>query len=115
MTTYRGPPEPVVGRVGWTDETVWLDAGGKRGGERATAGTVGFSGVSKAVWHSHVGGYQVCHKWLKDRRSQALSADDIRHYEEIVVALDQTARLMDAIDRVIAQHGGWPEAFVSAG
>ena len=32
-TTYIGPPKPEVGRVGWCDDTVWLDApAGKKGG-----------------------------------------------------------------------------------
>jgi hypothetical protein len=27
-----------------------------------------FEGVQPEVWESHIGGYQVCEKWLKDRR-----------------------------------------------
>ena len=27
ITTYAGPRNPEVGRVGWSDDTVWLDAG----------------------------------------------------------------------------------------
>lgn len=44
----------------------------------------GFAGVPEAVWNFHIGGYQVCQKWLKGRR---LSKDDIAHYGRIVVAL----------------------------
>jgi hypothetical protein len=43
-----------------------------------------------------------------------LSADDIMHYQKIVVALNETIRLMREIDEVIEQHGGWPAAFSSA-
>ena len=39
------------------------------------------------VWNFHVGGYQVCEKWLKDRKGRALTKDDIAHYQKIVVAL----------------------------
>jgi hypothetical protein len=56
-------------------------------------------------------GYQVCEKWLKDRKGRTLSADDINHYHRIVVALSETIRLMSEIDQVIASHGGWPGAF----
>ncbi len=55
--------------------------------------------------------YQVCHKWLKDRKSRALSDDDIAHYQKIIVALAETIRLMKEIDEVIEKHGGWPGAF----
>jgi hypothetical protein len=53
----------------------------------------------------------VCEKWLKDRRGRTLSKDDIAHYQKIVVALEETIRLMKEIDEVIERHGGWPSAF----
>ena len=46
------------------------------------------------VWNFHIGGYQVCEKWLKDRKGRTLSKDDIAHYQKIVVALTETIRLM---------------------
>ena len=67
-----------------------------------------FEGVRHEVWEFHIGGYQVCEKWLKDRRQRKLSYEDISHYEKIVVALGETIRLMKQIDEVIDAHGGWP-------
>ena len=114
IATYNGPRNPEVGRVGWSDGTVWLNAGktDARKGHRATKrGTIGFQGVPEEVWDFHIGGYQVCHKWLKDRKGRTLSAEDIAHYQKIVVALNETIRIMAKIDEVIEAHGGWPEAF----
>ena len=114
ITAYAGPKNPGVGRVGWADGTVWLDAGktNAREGHRATKpGTIGFHGVPEEVWDFHIGGYQVCHKWLKDRKGRTLSDEDIAHYQKIVVALNETIRIMGEIDEVIAEHGGWPDAF----
>ena len=65
------------------------------------------------VWNFRVGGYQVCHKWLKDRKGRILSKEDIAHYQKIVVALAETIRLMNEIDKVIEKHGGWPAAFAT--
>ena len=76
-------------------------------------GTVGFRGVPEEVWNFHIGGYQVCEKWLKDRRGRTLGDDDLVHYHRIVVALHETIRLMAEIDRVIDAHGGWPGAFMA--
>lgn len=39
---------------------------------------------------------------------------DIAHYQRVVVALNETIRLMAEIDQVIEAHGGWPGAFQSA-
>ena len=114
IATYTGPKSPEVGRVGWSEGIVWLDAGktNAREGHRATkSGTIGFHGVPVEVWDFHIGGYQVCHKWLKDRKGRTLSDEDIAHYQKIVVALGETIRIMAEIDDVIEAHGGWPDAF----
>ncbi|MEM9814856.1 MAG: type ISP restriction/modification enzyme [Cyanobacteria bacterium P01_D01_bin.6] len=65
----------------------------------------GFTGVPEEVWNFYVGGYQVCHKWLKDRKGRTLSDDDILHYQRIVVALKETITLMQKIDEAIPE---WP-------
>jgi hypothetical protein len=64
-----------------------------------------FEGVPKDVWEFHVGGYQVCEKWLKDRRGRKLSFDDLMHYQKVVVALQETMRIMQEIDKDIPS---WP-------
>lgn len=60
-----------------------------------------FTGVPEEVWNFYVGGYQVCHKWLKDRKGRTLSDEDILHYQKIVVALSETIKLMKKIDEAI--------------
>lgn len=107
---YVGPEDPEVGRVAWSNGTVWLDAGSRRR-DVSSQGTIGFHGVPETAWKFEIGGYQVCHKWLYDRRGRGLSAGDIEHYQRVVVALTETVRLMHEIDAVILQHGGWPAAF----
>lgn len=101
ITKLIGTRNPEVEKPTWSQDTVWVD---KRQ-------TTGFKGVPEAVWSFHIGGYQVCHKWLKDRKGRILSDEDIAHYHKIVVALSETIRLMQEIDAVIDQHGGWPGAF----
>ncbi len=64
-----------------------------------------FEGVPPEVWEFHVGGYQVCEKWLKDRRGRKLSFEDLKHYQRTVVALRETIRLMAEIDGLIP---AWP-------
>lgn len=64
-----------------------------------------FEGMEPDVWAFQVGGYQVLEKWLKDRRGRRLSWDDVQHYQRVVVALQETIRLMDEIDALIPV---WP-------
>ena len=76
-------------------------------GDKPGAGKKGqyFEGVPREVWEFQVGGYQVCEKWLKDRRGRNLSYEDLTHYQKIVVALKETIRLMAEIDAAIPS---WP-------
>lgn len=67
-----------------------------------------FEGVPQSVWEFHIGGYQVCDKWLKDRKGRNLTYADLTHYQNTVSALSETIRLMAAIDDVIEKSGGFP-------
>jgi predicted helicase len=66
-----------------------------------------FDNVPPEVWGFYVGGYQVCEKWLKDRKGRKLSYDDLQHYRKMTEAVRQTLRLMEEIDRAIP---AWPLA-----
>ena len=98
LTDWPVKGDNAVERVQYTekDTRVWINK------------TQYFGGVPKAVWDFHIGGYQVCHKWLKDRKGRKLSYDDTQHYQKIVVALNETIRLMAEIDEAIGRHGAWP-------
>lgn len=100
-TEFVGKRSTEIEKVSYVDQTVWIDKNQ----------TTGFKGVPEDVWNFHIGGYQVCQKWLKDRKGRILSQDDITHYHKIVVALSETIRLMAEIDKTIENHGGWPAAF----
>lgn len=67
-----------------------------------------FEGVPPEVWNFPVGGYQVCQKWLKDRLGRVLSVHDLICYQKIIVAIQETRRIMAEIDALIQAHGGWP-------
>jgi len=112
ISEFVGKSKEIT-KVGYSNGTVWINASGTK--NNTTAGTSGFHGVPEAVWNFYMGGYQVCEKWLKDRKGRSLSQDDIAHYHKIVVALSETIRLMEEIDVVIDQHGGWPGAFATTG
>lgn len=64
-----------------------------------------FEGIPPEVWEFYIGGYQVCQKWLKDRKGRTLTYDELTHYQKVIVALKETIRLMAEIDDLIP---GWP-------
>ncbi|KAF0123497.1 MAG: Adenine specific DNA methyltransferase [bacterium] len=63
-----------------------------------------FEGITKEVWEYQIGGYQVCSKWLKDRKGRRLFLDDIKHYCKIVTSLQKTIEIQKVIDDI------YPEA-----
>ncbi len=75
---------PVVGRV-YINETQY------------------FADVPLTAWDFFIGGYQPAQKWLKDRKGRKLEFDDILHYQKIIVALSETARLMKEIDQLMIE------------
>lgn len=83
---YSDPSDGMSGRV-WINTTQYFDK------------------VPPEVWSYHIGGYQVCQKWLKDRKGRQLSYDDLTHYQGIVAALARTIELQTAIDDSIVD---WP-------
>jgi len=60
-----------------------------------------FDNVKPNVWEFHIGGYQVCQKWLKDRKGRVLNYDDCTHYLYILAALEQTQVLMQYIENIL--------------
>ncbi|MBI5740193.1 MAG: N-6 DNA methylase [Nitrospirae bacterium] len=59
-----------------------------------------FENIKPEVWAYQIGGYQVCEKWLKDRKGRSLSLEDIKHYCKVVTALQKTIDVQRAIDKI---------------
>ena len=59
-----------------------------------------FDNVTNEVWEFYIGGYQPAQKWLKDRKGRVLDVDDILHYQKIIVALSETNRIINEIDKI---------------
>lgn len=64
-----------------------------------------FTGIDPETWEMHIGGYQPLEKWLKDRKGQKLTTEDVQHYLRIIIALRETRRIMAEIDSIIP---AWP-------
>ena len=79
---FEGEGDGVVSRLRYADGKVWINA------------TQHFTDVPEEVWEYEVGAYQVCEKWLKDRRGEALRHEDVRQYRAILVAVAETLAVM---------------------
>jgi predicted helicase len=61
-----------------------------------------FDSVKKVVWEYQIGGYQVCDKWLKDRKGRILSLAETEQYCKIVTAIAKTIKTQQEIDEFYA-------------
>ena len=59
-----------------------------------------FTPISPEVYEYRIGGYQVCDKWLKDRKERRLDLDDIRTYCRMVTAIGITIGIQQELDIV---------------
>jgi len=100
---------PVTGS-NIVDKVRYAEPSGAAGGRVYVNAEQYFDGVPPAVWESHIGGYRVAEKWLKDRKGRALSYDDLTHYQNVIAASARTLELQAGIDDAIVGAGGWPLA-----
>lgn len=60
-----------------------------------------FDGITPDLWNYHIGGYQVLHKFLKDRKGRIM--EDPRQYSRIVTAISNTIKLQKQIEKIYSQ------------
>ena len=87
-TTYPQTGDDIVTKIVRKKNTVWLNK------------TQRFERVPEIAWNFAVGGYFPAQKYLKDRKGRTLSWNEIHHYQKIIVALVETAKVMEKIDAV---------------
>ncbi len=86
---FEGVGDGVVGKVRYVEGAVWMNA------------TQYFTDVPPEVWAYKIGSYQVCEKWLRDRRGEVLRHEEVRHYRAILVSIAETLTLMQQIDTIL--------------
>jgi len=59
-----------------------------------------FEKIPENIWQYQIGAYQICDKWLKERKGKKLSLEDIKHYCKIVAALKKTISIQNKIDEI---------------
>ena len=88
ITTYPQPGDNTVTQIKYDAGKVSINK------------TQHFAKVPKVAWEFYIGGYQPAQKYLKDRKGRVLSWEEIEHYQKVIVALVETAGVMDEIDKV---------------
>lgn len=86
ITKYRGSGEDLIEKPVYDQErqSVFINA------------TKYFEGVSREVWEYHIGGYQVMHKFLKDRKGRQMNDPVI--YCKIATAISATIEIQQKLE-----------------
>lgn len=87
ITTYPVPGSDTVDKLIYKEGNVFINQ------------DQFFGNVPESAWGFYIGGYQPAQKWLKDRKGRTLTNSDIEHYQKIIVALSETERIMNEIDK----------------
>ena len=85
---FSGKGNNEVEKLKYEDKKVWINK------------TQYFNNVKEEVWNYQIGGYQVCEKWLKDRKGRTLNYEEIQTYSKIITALSKTIDLQSEIDKL---------------
>lgn len=86
ITTYPESGNDEVEKIVYKDQKVYINS------------TQYFGNVPEIAWNFYIGGYQPSQKYLKDRKGQKLSSDEIEHYQKIIKVLITTDGIMKEID-----------------
>jgi predicted helicase len=68
-----------------------------------------FSNIAKDLWSFRVGGYQICHKIIKDRKNRDIKIKDANFIISTFHSILITMKINSLIDNYITTHGGWTE------
>lgn len=85
---------PIAGNNTIT-EIKWVNTEQKDKGNIYINDTQYFADVPLKAWEAYIGGYQPAQKWLKDRKGQTLTYNDIIHYQQMIVALQKTQEIIN--------------------
>ena len=99
ITTYPEPGDNTVTRRILKDDYE-ITAAAKRLGKVWINDSQYFGNLPQTAWDFRIGGHQPAQKYLKDRKGRPLTPDEIRHYQKIIVALAETAKVMQKIDKL---------------
>ena len=86
---FDGEGDGKIKKVRYEDGKIWINP------------TQHFTDVPEEVWEYEIGAYQVCEKWLRDRRGEELGRAELQHYRAILVAIAETLTIIDEIDSVL--------------
>ncbi len=90
---FEGEGKGIVSTANYTDGCIWINQ------------TQYFTDVAASVWNYQVGAYQVCKKWLQDKKGEMLSHAEVRHYRAILVAVTETLKIVGEIDSATVNFG----------
>ena len=85
-TTFPEAGTDMVEKISYKDYHVYIND------------TQYFGNIPEVVWNLYIGGYQPAQKYLKDRKGQKLSSNEIEHYQKVIKALAMTDDIMKEID-----------------
>ena len=83
---FEGEGEGIISKIRYESGHVWINA------------THHFTDVPAEVWEYEIGAYQVCEKWLKDKKGSSLKHNEVRQYCAMLVAVSETLQTMKTID-----------------
>ena len=86
---FEGEGDGVIEKVRYEDNKVWINP------------TQHFTDVPEEVWEYEIGAYQVCKKWLRDRKGEELGRAELQQYRAILIAVAETLAIMAEIDSVL--------------
>jgi predicted helicase len=99
FTIEDSTEQPLVQNAEYKLNAIWLNKNSR------------IECVPTMVWEYKIGGYQICEKWLKDRRNTELSISEVKNFQEILSVIEDTLELVAELDRALPKIENWDQEF----
>jgi predicted helicase len=98
----KGKNDSTVGKISkscYQDEKIYIDT-------QSIPKSSFFTPIPLDAWNFKIGSYQICYKWLYDRRkrkniSRILTENEIMTYKNIICSISETNNLVKEIDEIL--------------
>ena len=88
VTGYKGAGNNEVQKPEYKDSKVYINKDQH------------FDSIPEVAWNFQIGRYKPAQLWLKQRKGEKLSYDDVQYYQKMIYALTETDKIMKEINEI---------------
>ena len=100
-TEFTGAGDNKVTSISQKDSSIYINKNQR------------FTSINPEIWEYWLGGHQIVQKWIKERKNEKLTEDEITHFIDIVGIIKDTISICSDIDAYVQLTMNINESLIS--